>query len=402
MSLKDRYNVNNVFVSAVTPENISRQQLLAWVNDLLLSNLTKIEEMSTGAAYCMLTDRLFPGSIPLQRVKWNVKSDLDSISNWKVVQNAWHDLGITKPVQVQTLLKGKFQDNFEFLQWFRRFYDHNNAGYDYDPLAARNNEPFPISSSLRGAKAPPVRNPAATTAATRRTTTVPAQTKPAVPTSTAPAPARKSVAPRPATTASAPKSALTAQQETKYKTEISELKDQISTWEKTLGSVESERDYYYAKLHKIELLCNDTDPEQTIKIGQILSILYKEEEEDSNDLQAFEAVEEQILHDTQTSEHNETNGVHETEEVNQTVDIDAHEKTEPTPVADIIDLADDTDKINLTQPINNGAGDESVVSEKPADESLVNGHESKAEDPSIEIIGEVHPPAPTNETPAAH
>lgn len=52
--------------------------------------------MSTGAAYCMLTDRLFPGSIQLNRVKWNVKSDLDSIANWKIVQNAWHDLGITK------------------------------------------------------------------------------------------------------------------------------------------------------------------------------------------------------------------------------------------------------------------------------------------------------------------
>lgn len=53
---------------------------------------------------------------------------------------------------------------------------------------------------------------------------------------------------------------------------------QISTWEKTLGSVETERDYYYGKLHKIELLCNDMDPEQTIKVGQILSILYKEDE----------------------------------------------------------------------------------------------------------------------------
>lgn len=135
MSLKDKYQVTNVFVSAVTPENISRQQLLAWVNDSLQSNLTKIEEMSTGAGYAQLTDRLFPGSIPLHKIKWNSKSDLDHLQNWKLVQHAWHDLGITKPVQVQVLMKGKFQDNFEFLQWFRRFYDHNNAGYEYDPLA---------------------------------------------------------------------------------------------------------------------------------------------------------------------------------------------------------------------------------------------------------------------------
>jgi RP/EB family microtubule-associated protein len=60
------------------------------------SNLTKIEDMSTGAAYCLLTDRLFPGSVPLAKVKWNTKSDTEAIANWKLVQNSWHALEITK------------------------------------------------------------------------------------------------------------------------------------------------------------------------------------------------------------------------------------------------------------------------------------------------------------------
>ena len=38
------------------------------------------------------------------------------------------------------LVKGKFQDNFEFLQWFKKFFDANYDGHDYDAEAARNGQ----------------------------------------------------------------------------------------------------------------------------------------------------------------------------------------------------------------------------------------------------------------------
>ena len=34
-------------------------------------------------------------------------------------------------------MKGKFQDNFEFVQWFKKFYEYNYNDAEYDPLAAR-------------------------------------------------------------------------------------------------------------------------------------------------------------------------------------------------------------------------------------------------------------------------
>lgn len=37
-------------------------------------------------------------------------------------------------------MRAKFQDNFEFLQWFKKFFDANYDGHEYDPAAARNNE----------------------------------------------------------------------------------------------------------------------------------------------------------------------------------------------------------------------------------------------------------------------
>ena len=42
-------------------------------------------------------------------------------------------------IPVEKLVKGKFQDNFEFVQWFKRFFDANYSGPDpeYDPVKAR-------------------------------------------------------------------------------------------------------------------------------------------------------------------------------------------------------------------------------------------------------------------------
>ena len=43
-------------------------------------------------------------------------------------------------VPIEKLIKGKFQDNFEFLQWFKKFYDANyDDSKDYDAVSARHN-----------------------------------------------------------------------------------------------------------------------------------------------------------------------------------------------------------------------------------------------------------------------
>lgn len=40
-------------------------------------------------------------------------------------------------IPVDKLIKAKFQDNFEFCQWFKKFFDANYAGHEYDALAMR-------------------------------------------------------------------------------------------------------------------------------------------------------------------------------------------------------------------------------------------------------------------------
>ena len=40
-------------------------------------------------------------------------------------------------MDVDKLIKQKFQDNFEFLQWFKKFFDANYTGVEYDALEVR-------------------------------------------------------------------------------------------------------------------------------------------------------------------------------------------------------------------------------------------------------------------------
>lgn len=40
-------------------------------------------------------------------------------------------------IPVEKLVKGRFQDNLDFIQWFKKFFDANYDGKAYDPVEAR-------------------------------------------------------------------------------------------------------------------------------------------------------------------------------------------------------------------------------------------------------------------------
>ena len=56
----------NVYATSGTTENLSRHDMLAWVNDCLQTKFAKIEELCSGAAYCQFMDMLFPGSVQVR------------------------------------------------------------------------------------------------------------------------------------------------------------------------------------------------------------------------------------------------------------------------------------------------------------------------------------------------
>ncbi|GAA6047535.1 hypothetical protein JCM3770_005795 [Rhodotorula araucariae] len=114
----------------------SRTELLTWINDLLQLNYTKVEQCGSGAVYCQIVDSIF-GDVPMNKVKMLAKQEYEYLANFRVLQNVFKAHGIDKPIPVDRLVRCKMQDNLEFLQWLKRFWDMNFPGGEYDPVARR-------------------------------------------------------------------------------------------------------------------------------------------------------------------------------------------------------------------------------------------------------------------------
>ncbi|KAJ9102602.1 hypothetical protein QFC21_003003 [Naganishia friedmannii] len=111
----------------------SRTELLRWINSVTQAGITKIEECGTGAIYCQLIDSIF-GDLPMTRVKLNARQEYEYINNYKVLQAAFKKHRIDKPIPVERLIKCKMQDNLEFTQWLKKFWDAHWHGEEYDPI----------------------------------------------------------------------------------------------------------------------------------------------------------------------------------------------------------------------------------------------------------------------------
>ncbi|CAD5206621.1 unnamed protein product [Bursaphelenchus okinawaensis] len=281
--------VVNVYATSATTDNLSRNELLAWVNDCLQSNFTKIEQLHTGAGYCLFTDFLFPDALPLKRVKWNSRLELDWLANWKLVQVSWKQLNVDKVVPVEKLIKGKFQDNFEFLQWFKKFFDANYDGREYDPIAARNGENLPAGSEGTASSRMPLkstttnRQTGGSTASVNSNSGTKASTIRHV-TSATRAPATKtpskigSAGHRAPLSSTVKENGVSRQEYEDVKVKYEEAVHQIRESDDVIAGIEKERDFYFTKLRKIEILCQDNEAEVKIAVDKIFEILYETED----------------------------------------------------------------------------------------------------------------------------
>jgi len=269
----------NVYSTNVTSDNLSRHDMLLWVNDCLNAQFSKIEELCTGAAYCQYMDMLFPGSVPMKRVKFRTNLEHEYIQNFKILQGAFKKMEVDKIIPIDRLIKGRFQDNFEFLQWFKKFFDANYDGRDYDAMAARENLPMGLGSGAGGgggganvkAMALPKRTIASAAAktkplakATSRTVTPPTARVPPT------AASKPGVNKGSTENNSHNNSALNAQ--------IDDLSNQVTDLKLNLEGLEKERDFYFSKLRDIEILCQEDDENPSPLVQKILDILYATED----------------------------------------------------------------------------------------------------------------------------
>jgi RP/EB family microtubule-associated protein len=250
--------------------------MLAWVNDCLQSQFSKIEELCTGAAYCQYMDMLFPGSVPMKRVKFRTNLEHEYIQNFKILQAAFKKMNVDKIIPIDKLIKGRFQDNFEFLQWFKKFFDANYDGRDYDAMGAREGVGMgfgaPNTSVSKGnGHAPPASKIGS--AARHHVALASSTSREKIRPTTRVAPVRAAPAP----TARAPAGKAPANNVVNH--QIDELTNQMMDMRLNLEGLEKERDFYFSKLRDIEILCQEAEEGgQSELVQKILDILYATED----------------------------------------------------------------------------------------------------------------------------
>lgn len=55
----------------------------------------------------------------------------------QILQDVFKKHSIDKPIPVEALVRCKMQDNLEFTQWLKRFWDANWPGLEYDAPGRR-------------------------------------------------------------------------------------------------------------------------------------------------------------------------------------------------------------------------------------------------------------------------
>jgi len=224
--------------------NESRQELLSWLNSLLDLRVTKIEQCGTGAALCQVFDSIYR-DVPMSRVKFGAKGPYDYFANFKILQGAFKRHDVDRIIPIQALVKCRMQDNLEFLQWMKKYWDLNAPDHDYDPIARRKGGDLFLDAIGRVRTTVP-------SAVARKGRTTPSSrphvVKPAGPGNTV-------------------------------------LQQENAALKETVSGLERERDFYFSKLRDIELLIQqavEDDPELEKQedglIKHIQTILYSTEE----------------------------------------------------------------------------------------------------------------------------
>ncbi|KAL4128869.1 hypothetical protein PRIC2_007849 [Phytophthora ramorum] len=100
---------------------IGRLELLAWLNEFLETDYTKIEHLADGIAYCQIFDALYPGKVNLQQLNFHARTEMEFERNFRVLRRTFHLCDIKKEIPTRKLLQGIFQEHFEFLHWIHDY-----------------------------------------------------------------------------------------------------------------------------------------------------------------------------------------------------------------------------------------------------------------------------------------
>ncbi|XP_027332934.1 microtubule-associated protein RP/EB family member 1A-like isoform X2 [Abrus precatorius] len=229
---------------------VGRNEILTWINNRLQLNLSRVEEAASGAVQCQMMDMTYPGVVPMHKVNFDAKTEYDMIQNYKVLQDVFNKLKIDKHIEVGRLVKGRPLDNLEFLQWLKRYCDSVNGGImneNYNPVERRVKvgKDRNLKCSLKSSKS--LQTNIMNNSGSGNTLN----------------PNRTSAA------------------ETNSSVEIQALSKEIIDLKSAVDLLEKERDFYFAKLRDIEILCQIPEVENVPMSVAIKKILYADDAKES-------------------------------------------------------------------------------------------------------------------------
>ncbi|QHN98320.1 hypothetical protein HN51_033574 [Arachis hypogaea] len=237
---------------------VGRNDILTWINNRLQLNLSRIEEAASGAVQCQIMDMTYPGVVPMHKVNFDAKTEYDMIQNYKILQEVFNKLKIDKHIEVNRLVKGRPLDNLEFLQWLKRYCDSVNGGImneNYNPVERRckggKGGTSKILKSSKYLQTSAIYNAGSGDMLGPNRISVPKQSKSS-------------------RGAGGPNSS-----------EIEALSKQVTDLNLSMDLLEKERDFYFAKLRDIEILCQAAEVENDTMSVAIRKILYATDTKES-------------------------------------------------------------------------------------------------------------------------
>ncbi|KAG1257901.1 hypothetical protein G6F68_009074 [Rhizopus microsporus] len=135
---------------------------------------------------------------------------------------------IDKIIPVDRLVKCKLQDNLEFMQWVKRFWDQNYPGGEYDALARREKGAPSVATAPKLSSAGSTTSSGRVSAASKKATKTPASR-------------------------SASRGGRASVLDSHSAQTIIDLNKQIAELKLTVDGLEKERDFYFGKLREIEI-----------------------------------------------------------------------------------------------------------------------------------------------------
>ena len=289
---------------------VGRKELLAWLNDLLAINYTRVEDTSNGAAFCQVIDAIHPGTVALTRVNYNATNVPEMLENYKVLQDSFNKNKISQYLDIPTLTKGRYMAALELFQWIHGYYKQTEPHEEYDAVGRRKQchcappnektfigKPKPADIAHRKGVAP-IEKP---TIASNEVGQLPGRVKPENPVvnrqnNNQEEPQSSKSSAKPQKVKNIEKESGRKKIETNFnssptnnsskaleaeiaalkadKRKLLDEKDEMST---DINQLNAERDFYYGKLRRIEDFCQDHENETNI--DKILQILYEPDEE---------------------------------------------------------------------------------------------------------------------------